>query len=188
MLSEAKTRKKILSNATDLFAHNPYGKVTIRKIAQSANVSPSLIIYYFISKENLYCQIFEEFFPELENMIKKLKKEPKLTLSLIVNSYIEVWRINSLIPIIIHRELLSLDNTEAKNRLANKLLIPHKKKLMSLLSSITECSPYNEGYYYMLVISLSTYPFISDHICNEQNTDMSFLQNVYESVLPQAVC
>ncbi len=188
MLSEAKTRKKILSNATDLFAHNPYGKVTIRKIAQSANVSPSLVIYYFISKENLYCQIFEELFPELECMIKKLKKESNLTLSMIVNNYIEAWRINSLIPVIIHRELLSLDHTEAKSRLINKLLMPHKKKLMSLLSSITECNPYNEKYYYMLVMSLSTYPFISEHISNEKNIDLSFLQNVYESVLPQAVC
>ncbi|MGF1690424.1 TetR/AcrR family transcriptional regulator [Photobacterium kagoshimensis] len=188
MLSEAKTRKTILLNATDLFAHNSYGKVTIRKIAQSANVSPSLIIYYFISKENLYCQIFEEFFPELDNMIKRLKKEPELTLSMIVNSYIEVWRTNALIPVIIHRELLSLGHTEAKKRLVDKLLILHKKKLTSLLGGITKCSPYNEGYYYMLVMSLSTYPFISEHVNDEENIDFSFLQSVYDSVLPQSVC
>ncbi|MGF1784657.1 TetR/AcrR family transcriptional regulator [Photobacterium swingsii] len=187
MLSEAKTRKTILSTATMLFANNAYNKVTIRKIAQSSNVSPSLIIYYFISKEKLYCQIFEEFFPELDRLLKNLKKEKELTLSKIVNSYIEIWRKNALIPVIIHRELLSLGDSEAKSRLDVRLLKPHKKKLILLLSYIPECNSSNVEYYYTMVMSLATYPFIFAHINQETSTDLSALQNVYEDTLVNLV-
>ncbi|OAN18549.1 hypothetical protein A3K86_06580 [Photobacterium jeanii] len=187
MLSEAKTRKKILSSATALFASSAYNKVTIRKIADMAGVSPSLIIYYFISKENLYCQVFEEFFPEIECVIKQLKQQDNISLPLIVNSYVDILRQNALIPVLLHRELLSLSETEAKNRLTNKLLKTHKKSLITLLKKLPECNEGNQNYFYTIVMSLATYPFISEYTSEPEDSNLVGLQDVYDTVF-QAAC
>jgi AcrR family transcriptional regulator len=48
------TRERLLDRARELFALHGYAGVTLRKLAEVAQVNPALIHYYFGDKESLY--------------------------------------------------------------------------------------------------------------------------------------
>ncbi len=48
------TRADVLNAARELFAEHGYQRTTIRKVAERAGVNPSLVIYFYASKEQLF--------------------------------------------------------------------------------------------------------------------------------------
>ncbi|QAY66875.1 TetR family transcriptional regulator [Paenibacillus protaetiae] len=68
--SDGDVKLRILLTAKRLFAKQGYDGTTVRQICEEANANIALISYYFGGKENLFGQIFEQFFPnELINQI-----------------------------------------------------------------------------------------------------------------------
>ena len=72
MKSEA-TRLKILSVARPLFAQQGYKGVTVRDIAQLAQVNVSLISYYFGGKEALYREIIADYFNRAQQIFQDIE-------------------------------------------------------------------------------------------------------------------
>ena len=60
MTKSIDTKQKIMEKATELFAQNGFNGVSIRKIAQSAEVNLAAINYHFKSKAHLYVSILIE--------------------------------------------------------------------------------------------------------------------------------
>ncbi|MEC5191272.1 MULTISPECIES: TetR/AcrR family transcriptional regulator [unclassified Arthrobacter] len=56
----SESRQEILEAARALFAQHGYQRTTIRLIAERAGVDPSLVIYYFLSKEHLFAAAMPE--------------------------------------------------------------------------------------------------------------------------------
>lgn len=184
MQEELKTRKKILKVTTDLFSQLPYNKVTIRKIAQNSNVSPSLVLYYFVSKEDLYCQIFEEFLLSLEGKLTQLKSKVEVCLVDVVNCYIELWRYNKSLLILMHRELLSIGESKVKQRLEFRFVQKHSELLKTTLLNLGLCKLAYQEYYCTLVMSLSIHPFIQGHSQPSSiGYDIDILKDVYHHAL-----
>lgn len=52
----SETRREILEAARLLFAEHGYQKTTIRLVAERARVDPSLVMYFFSSKEQLFAE------------------------------------------------------------------------------------------------------------------------------------
>ncbi len=60
-MSEQDTKLKIIRASKKLFAQNGFDGTSTRDIVSAAGVNISLISYYFGSKENLFCALFEGF-------------------------------------------------------------------------------------------------------------------------------
>lgn len=59
---EKDSRTKLISAAIPLFAEKGLAGVSIRELAEAANVNSALISYYFGSKDGLYMGVLEELF------------------------------------------------------------------------------------------------------------------------------
>lgn len=59
---EKDAKLKLIIAATQLFAQKGFAAVSIRELAEGANVNSALISYHFGGKENLYAAVLEEQF------------------------------------------------------------------------------------------------------------------------------
>lgn len=71
MEKDAQTR--LIEAATPLFARKGFTAVSIRELAQAANVNSALISYHFWGKEGLYHQVLEKQFEPVAQMLAKLE-------------------------------------------------------------------------------------------------------------------
>jgi AcrR family transcriptional regulator len=69
------TKTKILAVANELFARQGFDGVSIRDIAQTAEVNVASINYHFKNKLNLLHQIFEYNYRWMESEVKKLSQQ-----------------------------------------------------------------------------------------------------------------
>jgi len=69
------TVKKIIDAATRLFATKGFAAVSVKEIADTADVNVALISYYFGGKENLYVYLLEQQFVAVEEFIANLEQE-----------------------------------------------------------------------------------------------------------------
>lgn len=84
-------RKKILDAASELFANDGYESVSMRKIADKIEYSPTTIYLYFKDKNELLNQICEETFAGLIKDLQKIKNksdDPLTTLRKAMKAYI----------------------------------------------------------------------------------------------------
>ena len=62
-------RQQLLAAARTLFAQQGYDAISIRKVAEAAQVNPAMIHYYFGSKEGLYeAMLADTFSPLMERL------------------------------------------------------------------------------------------------------------------------
>jgi len=62
-------RQQLLAAARGLFAQQGYDAISIRKVAEAAQVNPAMIHYYFGSKEGLYeAMLADTFTPLMERL------------------------------------------------------------------------------------------------------------------------
>ena len=72
------TKNKILSIANELFARNGFDGVSIRDIAQAADVNVASINYHFKNKLNLLHEIFNYNYDFIDDEISKLVEDKSL--------------------------------------------------------------------------------------------------------------
>ena len=111
------TEENILNVAREVFMRNGYSGTTMQQIADEAGINKSLLHYYYRSKEKLFGQIFAEvfsqFIPEL-GKIFMTDKSLEEKIRAFVDSYIEGFIRNPLIPIFVMQELST--NRKLKNQ------------------------------------------------------------------------
>ncbi|WP_378950992.1 TetR family transcriptional regulator [Pelosinus sp. sgz500959] len=69
------TMDRIIDAAIPLFAMKGYAAVSVKELAQAADVNVALISYYFGGKENLYVSILKDQFASISELIDILRKE-----------------------------------------------------------------------------------------------------------------
>jgi AcrR family transcriptional regulator len=69
-------RQEILEAATELFAQEGYESVSMRKIAEKIEYSPTTIYLYFQDKEELIEEICEQTFARLAKKLQKVTAAP----------------------------------------------------------------------------------------------------------------
>lgn len=81
------TRSRILMAARETFASQGYDRATIRKIAELANIHPSMVMRYFSSKEGLFTasSAFDLQLPDLSGV------SPAKTGETLVRLFLERW-------------------------------------------------------------------------------------------------
>jgi AcrR family transcriptional regulator len=69
-------RKSILAAARDLFVHEGYANVSIRKIAERIEYSPAAIYSYFPGKDDIFFALAAEGFTRLDDAIREAAGDP----------------------------------------------------------------------------------------------------------------
>ncbi len=89
-------KEEIIRAAAELFSQKSYHDVTMDDIAEKVGVAKGTIYLYFDSKENLYLEIMEETYEEIESILEKetAKSDPapvklKKVLGLIFKFYLQ---------------------------------------------------------------------------------------------------
>jgi len=82
-------RQSILEAARDLFRQQDYGSVTLRKIAERIEYSPTTIYLYFKDKHALVIELIAEGFELLrQRMLEGMRPDPRETLKLSSLAYL----------------------------------------------------------------------------------------------------
>jgi AcrR family transcriptional regulator len=72
----ASLRREILDAASRLFVEEGYQRVTMRRVAERIDYSPTTIYLYFSDKRELFEAICEETFSQLASKLERLKATP----------------------------------------------------------------------------------------------------------------
>jgi AcrR family transcriptional regulator len=72
----ASLRREILDAASRLFAEEGYQRVTMRRVAERIDYSPTTIYLYFRDKRELFGAICDETFSQLATKLERLKATP----------------------------------------------------------------------------------------------------------------
>lgn len=75
IVKEKNQINKIIDAAIPLFAMKGFAAVSVREIANAANVNIALISYYFGGKEKLYSQILEQHVGLIAELVDTISKE-----------------------------------------------------------------------------------------------------------------
>ena len=70
------TVARIVDAATELFAQRGFAAVSVKEVAQAAEVNVALISYYFGGKEKLYGYVIEQQFEPIMKILDSLCDEP----------------------------------------------------------------------------------------------------------------
>ncbi|UJF17115.1 CerR family C-terminal domain-containing protein [Vibrio sp. SS-MA-C1-2] len=79
------SKQQLLEASIELFAEKGFDNVTIRQIAESANVNSAMITYHFNNKEGLYIAVFEYIAFYLNEMINQKIDKHQEAIKLILN-------------------------------------------------------------------------------------------------------
>jgi len=99
-------RRSILSAAEQLFAQKGYAAVSVKEIADSVNVNPAMIHYYFGSKRRLLEQVLEQALEPLAQAISSMKAAGNASVPHIVHLLLKTFSKHAYLPILVVREVL----------------------------------------------------------------------------------
>ena len=88
----ASLRREILDAASRLFAEEGYQRVTMRRVAERIDYSPTTIYLYFRDKNELLTTVCEETFAQLAAKLERLKNSASSPLALLregLRTYVE---------------------------------------------------------------------------------------------------
>lgn len=92
----------IMNVATPLFAQKGFAAVSVKELAEAANVNIALISYYFGGKENLYAAILTAQFALVDQITALIRNEESCPIKKIRRFFQEFVKIDKLYPSI-HR-------------------------------------------------------------------------------------
>lgn len=91
---EADTKIKIMAYANELFARNGFDGVSVRDIAQAANVNVASINYHFNNKLNLFHSIFDYNYHWMEDAVKEIGLDQSLDTSEMAGELYKIFSSN----------------------------------------------------------------------------------------------
>jgi len=98
IMTDKPTVHKIISVAIPLFAHKGFAGVSVKEIAEAANVNIALISYHFGGKEKLYATILEAQFELLDKSIHLVRYEEQCPIEKIRRFSQEFVKLNKFNP------------------------------------------------------------------------------------------
>ena len=140
------TKQKIINAAMHEFAEFGYKKATVRGICERAKVNVASINYHFVSKQDLYFQIFEQFITQHERM--ELPDGEKIASQADLENTLRQW-----ITIVLSRVIASYKDdaklfmqlamqelifpSEVREELGKKYFQPDRESLISIFAKTT---------------------------------------------------
>lgn len=98
-------RNKLINAGKALLDKKPYSKITIRDIANEAQLNSAMIKYYFGSKENLFISVVESLSSPLLTKLEKIEEEERPLYEFII-SVSEILKFNPAVVSILKEEVM----------------------------------------------------------------------------------
>ncbi|RXE87215.1 MULTISPECIES: TetR/AcrR family transcriptional regulator [Pseudoalteromonas] len=98
-------RNKLIIAGKTLLDKKPYSKITIRDIANEAQLNSAMIKYYFGSKENLFISVVESLSAPLLTKLEKIEEEERPLYEFII-SVSEILKFNPAVVSILKEEVM----------------------------------------------------------------------------------
>lgn len=108
MEKEKDSRTKLIEAAIPLFAAKGLASVSIRELAEAANVNSALISYYFGGKDGLYMGVLEELFSPVSSFLDdfgKLEATPLERMEYYAKAVLSVHKKNPYLMRFVHSEM-----------------------------------------------------------------------------------
>ena len=183
------SRNALLQAARELFAKDPYVKVSTRKIAEKAGVNPALIRYYFINKDGLYQQMLVGMAEELQNHILNSDwSKVSSPIEPIVRSYAAIFAKEPDVAKLIFRELL-LNDEGSRSKVIDLVIRPDRAFVLKFMqaSHFKPLKPSVNPVFLVLHIMGSTVlPYLMketiEEVEGEPLTDDHFEQMIQQSI------
>jgi AcrR family transcriptional regulator len=99
------SRQALIDAARDLFSRREFAAVSLRQIADQANVNPAMVHYHFGGKDGLYSAMLDERFTPMLQQLELLPSE-RPSLSHFVETYVRILANNPWLPNLLVREVL----------------------------------------------------------------------------------
>jgi AcrR family transcriptional regulator len=193
------TKQKIMNAAMHEFAEFGYKKATVRGICERAKVNVASINYHFVSKQDLYFQIFEQYISQNERV--KLPDGSHITSQAELESTLREW-----ITTVLTRILSSYKDdaklfmqlamqelvfpSEVREELGEKYFRPDRESLISIFAKTTLS---NEQALIKILSLFSTCTFYVYHksgieaISGEKNFLEKHFDNIIEIILQETM-
>ncbi len=93
-----RNRERILMAAEKEFSRNGFGATTVQKIADSAGLPKSNVLYYFSNKKRIYYALMDDIMGRWNEMFSKIQPEddPATTLANFIRAKVELSRTHPL--------------------------------------------------------------------------------------------
>lgn len=120
-------RAKLIYSSRELFGTMPYDKVSIRMISKHAEVSNSLISYYFGNKEGLFETVIHETADPMYRQLMVLLENATYTsfIDLVEGWFDEVLKAPNIVQLFIR--VISMPTSDSKKKLVQKILNNNKE-------------------------------------------------------------
>ncbi|MEX0902372.1 MAG: TetR/AcrR family transcriptional regulator [Pseudohongiellaceae bacterium] len=105
-LGEAyKIQERILAAAAKLFEVYNFKAVSIRQIAEEADVSVAMVSYYFVDKAGLFAHLLDQVFSKIQEQIKVIDADENLSIIDFIKSYSNLLIENPWFPVFLAKEV-----------------------------------------------------------------------------------
>jgi AcrR family transcriptional regulator len=170
------TKSKILEAAKDLFQQFGFNGVTMRDIADKADVNKGLLHYYYKTKQAIFLGVFKSVisivFINISGILNRNDLDFNGKIDLIVDAYFDVFRKNPKLPLFVLSELSKLPELDRKTELQTKF--PQLIMLFeTALSAEPEIKQRDGIQFFMSLISLCAFPFVASPLFEQIVSDRS---------------
>lgn len=188
--SPSPTKTKIITTAQTLFAQQGFDATSIEQLAQTAQITKSLIYYYFRSKEEILAAIFQNFIAQsitIRNKVQATLQSQKQAPDL------EQLLKEFILPFLMeHKDVIKITFTES---LKESPTTPHlnifryfdqglKDGLDFSLALKNKFTPqlYNLGSFFLFWAPLFSFVILSDEWCEHYHCELSVTTDLFVQV------
>lgn len=165
-------RDKLLTAAKALFIRKGYNRVTIRAIADAADVNIALIKYYFVDKAGLFETVFRDVAAPLLELISQIKRNDQhepLSPTILTQFIARYYQVMSQYPTLPKIIFMALHNTASKeHEIIKKIFFEHLESgvqaLNNSLKELKTSDPIKTQWLMVSVIALSVFPFVMPNV------------------------
>lgn len=178
-------KEKLLDSALTLLAERSYQRITLRELAEHAQVNSAMIAYYFTNKEGLFIALLDQMAKQHFSQMKQVLNAEN-PIKTFINMMINMLSNNSSFARLIHDEFIA-ENSALSDAFIERF--PKKMALMlpKMILAHTEISDEKKAKYaaFSLITMIIT-PFIGEsvrkkawQISDEELKDPQWAEHVY---------
>lgn len=116
--TDVHARAALIEAARNSFLHNHYDRVSLRQIANKANVDPAMIRYYFGSKAGLFETMVRETFAPVAKMLQNNSRSSTDSPFDLMSTYYQMMSSSPALPRLVFQVLQQQSSPEAFNILS----------------------------------------------------------------------
>ena len=178
-------KEKLLNSASTLLAEKSYQRITLRELAEHAQINSAMIAYYFTNKEGLFIALLDQMAKQHFSQMKKVLNADN-PIKTFINMMINMLSDNSSFARLIHDEFIS-----EQSALSEAFIEKFPKKMSLMLPKIiiahTEINDEKKAKYAAFsLITLIITPFIGEsvrkkawQISDEELKDPQWAEHIY---------